>query len=248
MRLVDVLQIPRGWLPLRPGGRILDKATNRPFTTSPMASLRRETRMTCGLLSELCTEDADFVVITGRHLKGREEIFTYHHALHQGTFKNRTLSARLKDLRFIQPDVALGHLNFEGADTSGDERRKTTAFATIVLAKEQGKWLIAAFHNTLLSGPPGGVLPSDSKSRALKWRLTTRGTNAGGINCQHPKLSSTSLDADFMRHAWRPYCDHAGLDVAGICRVDRAAVDGDSGYLPVEPHSRGNRAHRQFPD
>jgi hypothetical protein len=64
----------------------------------------------------------------------------------------------------LRPEVAIGHLNFEGADISGDERRKTTAFATIVLAKEQGKWLIAAFHNTLLSGPPGGVLPSDAKT------------------------------------------------------------------------------------
>jgi uncharacterized protein (TIGR02246 family) len=114
-------------------------------------------------LSELCAEDADFVVITGRHLKGREEIFTYHDALHKGIFKDRVLSAQLRDVRFIRSDVAVGHLGFEGDDASGDERRKTAAFATIVVAKQDGKWLITAFHNTLLTGPPGGVLPSDRR-------------------------------------------------------------------------------------
>jgi uncharacterized protein (TIGR02246 family) len=112
-------------------------------------------------LSELCTEDADFVVITGRHLGGREEIFTYHDALHKGIFKDRTLSAKLKDVWFIRPDVAIGHLNFEGGATSGDDRRKTAAFATAVIVRERDNWLISAFHNTLLSGPPHGVLPQD---------------------------------------------------------------------------------------
>ena len=115
--------------------------------------------------SELCTEDADFVVITGKHLKGREEIFAYHDDLHKGIFQNRALSAELKDLRFIQPDVAIGHLAFQGRDTSGDARRNTSAFATIVVVKLDSQWLIAAFHNSLLSGPAGGVLSSDSNNR-----------------------------------------------------------------------------------
>lgn len=113
--------------------------------------------------AQLYTEDADCVVITGRHLKGRDEIFRYHDDLHKGIFRDRRGSGQLKDLRFIQPDVAIGHVAFEGSSTSGDERRKTTAFATVVLTKQQGRWLITAFHNTLLSGPPGGVLPSDPR-------------------------------------------------------------------------------------
>lgn len=112
-------------------------------------------------LANLCAEDADFVVITGKHLKGREEIYAYHDDLHKSIFKNRTLSAKLSDVRFIRPDVAIGHLSFQGRDASGDERRSTSALATIVVVQQEGKWLMTAFHNTLLSGPPGGVIPSE---------------------------------------------------------------------------------------
>jgi len=98
-------------------------------------------------------------------MTGRAAIFTYHDELHKGKFKDRRLSSQLKDLRFIRPDVAIGHVAFAGKTTSTavDERGATMALATIVLEKEQGRWSIAAFHNTLLtrSGPVAPVLPSD---------------------------------------------------------------------------------------
>ncbi len=43
--------------------------------------------------AELFTDDADCVVISGKHMKGRDEIFRYHDELHKGTFKDRRLSA-----------------------------------------------------------------------------------------------------------------------------------------------------------
>lgn len=115
--------------------------------------------------SALCAEAADFIVITGRHLKGRDEILEYHDALHKGVFKDRRMAVRWKDLRFIRADVAIGHVAFEGTSTlaSGDERGTTSALATVVLAKRQGRWLITAFHNSLLSGRVAGVPPSDPK-------------------------------------------------------------------------------------
>jgi len=57
--------------------------------------------------AELFSDDADCVVISGKHMKGRDEIFRYHDELHKGAFKDRRLSAQLKDLRFIRPDVAI---------------------------------------------------------------------------------------------------------------------------------------------
>ena len=113
--------------------------------------------------SELFTNDADFVVISGKHLKGRGEIFTYHDQLHKGAFKDRQQSSKWKDLRFIRPDVAIGHVAFEANSTSGDETLRRTALATVVLAHTGGGWLITALHNTLLSGPPPGALSSGSK-------------------------------------------------------------------------------------
>jgi uncharacterized protein (TIGR02246 family) len=113
--------------------------------------------------SELFTNDADFVVISGKHLKGRAEIFTYHDGLHKGAFKNRQQSSKWNDLRFIRPDVAIGHVAFEATSTSGDQALKRTALATVVLTKKGGRWLITALQNTLLSGPPPGAVSSRRK-------------------------------------------------------------------------------------
>lgn len=115
--------------------------------------------------ADLCAEDADFIVISGRHLKGRNEIFEYHDALHKGVFKDRGMAARWKDFRFLGADVAIGHVAFEGTSTlaSGDERGRTTALATVVLVRHQDRWLITAFHNTLLGGNVAGVPTSDPK-------------------------------------------------------------------------------------
>src|SRR3569833_43971 len=62
-------------------------------------------------MANLFSQDADFVVITAKHLKGREEIFEYHDNLVKGRFKGRTdkRKATWEDLRFIRPDVAIGH-------------------------------------------------------------------------------------------------------------------------------------------
>jgi uncharacterized protein (TIGR02246 family) len=111
-------------------------------------------------MSALFTEDADFVVITGRHLKGREDIFSYHDSLHRTVFKTRQLAAELKDLRPLRPDVAIGHLAFQGWDVSGDESRRTSALATIVVKRAGDIWAVSAFHNTLVTGLPGGGAPT----------------------------------------------------------------------------------------
>jgi len=102
------------------------------------------------LWSELFTDDADFVVVTAKYLKGREEIFKYHDELHKGPFKDHQMKASWQDMRFPRDDVALGHVKFE----PGNNKMKRTALATVVLVKQNGRWLIAAFHNTLLYGPP----------------------------------------------------------------------------------------------
>jgi uncharacterized protein (TIGR02246 family) len=102
------------------------------------------------LWSELFTDEADYVVVTGKHLKGRGEIFKYHDELHKGPFKDHQMKASWQDVRFLRDDVALGHVKFE----PGNDKMKRTALATVVLIKQNGRWLIIAFHNTLLYGPP----------------------------------------------------------------------------------------------
>ena len=112
------------------------------------------------LWSELATDDADYVVISAKHLKGRDEIFKYHDELHKGPFKDHKMKASWQDVRFLHNDVALGHVKFE----PGNEITKRTALATLVLVKQNGRWLITAFQNTLLYGPPlAEQFPPNSK-------------------------------------------------------------------------------------
>src|SRR5207248_11491805 len=70
-----------------------------------------------------CAPDADYVVITGRHLKGREEIEKYHAQLLNGQYKGSKLAGNPESLRFLKPDVAIGHVAFEVSYDEGKQKR-----------------------------------------------------------------------------------------------------------------------------
>jgi uncharacterized protein (TIGR02246 family) len=53
--------------------------------------------------STFFTEDADFVVITGKYLKGRNEIVTYHAELFEGDFHGNHLDVTSVAIRFSLP-------------------------------------------------------------------------------------------------------------------------------------------------
>jgi uncharacterized protein (TIGR02246 family) len=105
-------------------------------------------------MASLYSEDADFVVITGQHLRGREAIYSYHDELHKGIFKDSQRKATWTDLRLIRPDVSVGHIYFEPPDPKAAGRNARTALALVVMTKEIDKWLIVSFQNTLKYGPP----------------------------------------------------------------------------------------------
>jgi uncharacterized protein (TIGR02246 family) len=106
----------------------------------------------------LFTADADFVVITGRWLKGRDEIVRYHRELLQGVYAgSRTLPTSVT-VRFLTPDIAITHSASGARYTRDGAEQLRTGLATATLVKQDGKWLITAFHNTLTSGP-GALVP-----------------------------------------------------------------------------------------
>jgi uncharacterized protein (TIGR02246 family) len=113
----------------------------------------------------LFTEDADFVVITGRWLKGRSEIVAYHRELLKTVYAgSKTLPGTLEKIRFVRPDFAITHWE-GGATFELDGKTATrTGRSTAVLVKQDGGWRITAFHNTLTSGP--GALPNRVPSPA----------------------------------------------------------------------------------
>ena len=93
-------------------------------------------------------EDADYVVVNGLHLKGREAIAQGHQRIFDTIYKDTKLKAEIRKIRFLRPDIAVVH-------TQGNIAKKTEAFPgapgafpVYILSKENGKWQIVAFQNT----------------------------------------------------------------------------------------------------
>jgi uncharacterized protein (TIGR02246 family) len=94
------------------------------------------------------TEDADFVVITGAHLKTRAVIAEQHQRLFDTIFKDvEILEYAIEQIRFLRPDVALVHAIGRRTDTA-DKTKTVSGRISLVMVKNKGKWQIAAFHNT----------------------------------------------------------------------------------------------------
>jgi uncharacterized protein (TIGR02246 family) len=101
----------------------------------------------------LFTEDADFVVITGRWLKGRDEIVRYHRELLRSAYAGSRSLPYSVTVRFLTTEIAIAHVA-AGARYMRDGQEQTrTGLSTATLVKRNGQWLVAAFHNTLTSGP-----------------------------------------------------------------------------------------------
>ena len=93
-------------------------------------------------------EDADYVVINGRQIKGRTAIAKAHQGIFDTIYKNSTISYTVETIRFLRSDVAVVHVAGSLKVTEGDSNRTTNARITLVVTKTDGKWEIAAFQNT----------------------------------------------------------------------------------------------------
>ena len=94
--------------------------------------------------------DADYVVVNGMKIKGREAIEKGHTAIFSSIYKDSHNVGTVKSIRFLRPDVAVVHVEWNLEVSKGGE--KAQAMNTMVVTKEGGKWSIAAFHNTPVRG------------------------------------------------------------------------------------------------
>ena len=94
-------------------------------------------------------EDADYVVINGMYLKGRTAIETTHQQIFDTIFKDTTVALKVKQIRFLRPDVAVVHV--EGHRDGPTKELVQDALVTLVMTKEKGGWTVAAFQNTAVS-------------------------------------------------------------------------------------------------
>jgi uncharacterized protein (TIGR02246 family) len=103
------------------------------------------------LFAKPFAEDADYVVINGMQIKGRDTIDKGHQRLFVTIFKESTLSLSVKNIRFLRPDVAVVHVAGHNKIRQGEETREGEAIITLVMTKDKGEWKIAAFQNTAIA-------------------------------------------------------------------------------------------------
>jgi len=100
-------------------------------------------------------EDSDYVVINGMHIKGRAANAQGHQQIFDTIYKDSSLVATIKQIRFLRPDVAVVHGVSNLTFKVNGEEKKGNGFVTLVMTKEKGKWSIAAFQNTAIQPQAG---------------------------------------------------------------------------------------------
>jgi uncharacterized protein (TIGR02246 family) len=100
------------------------------------------------------TENADYIVFDGSHLKGRQQIATAHQKLFDTFLKGSKLEGAVTDLRFITPEVAVFHATGAARlrwQTKAPVSRQS--IQTYLAHKQAGRWQLVAFHNTRIHKP-----------------------------------------------------------------------------------------------
>lgn len=105
--------------------------------------------------------DADYVVVDGMYVKGRDDIERGHAQIFSTFYRESRNAATVKSVRFIRPDVAVAHVEWHLEVSPGGE--KARALTTMVMTKDGGRWSITAFHNTPVV--PRGGRPAQSRPR-----------------------------------------------------------------------------------
>jgi uncharacterized protein (TIGR02246 family) len=101
----------------------------------------------------LMTPDADFVNVQGLWLHGITDIQRGRAARFQTALKNARIRIVDVQVRFIRPDVAIAHVTDEITgmrNAEGTELPAQRELSLRVFTRENGRWLVTAFHNTPL--------------------------------------------------------------------------------------------------
>jgi len=97
------------------------------------------------------TEDADYVIIDGMHIKGREIIAFGHQHIFDTVYKGTRMEGHLKSIRFLSADIALLHAeNVLQIPNQIGIVSEQPATQTIVAIRQTDGWSFTAFQNTRL--------------------------------------------------------------------------------------------------
>jgi uncharacterized protein (TIGR02246 family) len=92
-------------------------------------------------------ENADYVIVNGQLIRTRAVIDFGHKQIFGAVYKGSKNKATIKQIRFIRPDVALMHVEWNLVYGEKLEN-KSKAMNSLVVIKNSDKWEITAFHNT----------------------------------------------------------------------------------------------------
>jgi uncharacterized protein (TIGR02246 family) len=96
-------------------------------------------------------DDGDFVSVSGVTFHGRKAIADHYVTAFSSTLKDAHRTDTVKSIRFLSPVIASVDVDWEmtGARTAGGaERPLRKGLLEPVLIKQNGRWLIAVFHET----------------------------------------------------------------------------------------------------
>ena len=94
------------------------------------------------------TDDADFIVFEGTHLKGRQEITQFHQRIFDTVLKGSRLEGEVKFVRLLSPVFALLHSAVRLTLSGRTEATPSRDFMQlIVVTKRDGEWRSEALMN-----------------------------------------------------------------------------------------------------
>jgi len=100
----------------------------------------------------LFAEDADFTNWRGTHARGRKAVEEFHAPLFSSAmFRDSRQTCRLRNIRFLKPDVAIADIDWEmtGVITvEGADRSPRRGLVDWAMVKTNGRWRISVMHNT----------------------------------------------------------------------------------------------------
>ncbi len=100
------------------------------------------------LFAKPFAENADYVVINGMHIRGRDRIGHGHQGIFDTFMKDSHIKLSVDSIRFLRPEVAIVHVNGHLRTAQGGGARESAAHMTLIMSKEKDGWRIAAFQNT----------------------------------------------------------------------------------------------------
>jgi uncharacterized protein (TIGR02246 family) len=92
--------------------------------------------------------NADYVVVNGMKIEGREAIEKGHVGIFTTIYKDSRNVGTIRGIRFLRPDVAVVHVEWNLEFQAEGQPRKARAMNTMVMTKDGSQWSIAAFQNT----------------------------------------------------------------------------------------------------